>query len=215
MPRYHHECALPDGVRLGLWRLDESADDLRGMIFHCLQDPEKELYATFRSDRRCREWLATRLLIKDMLGAYSPVRYDANGKPFLGPCGNACISISHTDGMVAVLMSDGGIQAAVDIERIAPRISRIKDKFLTPSEIERIPEDRMLECLYIHWCAKEAMYKAYNIADYDYQNSYAIESLDCIQPKYSGRVKADGLMRRFNIYNPDVPGYVVCVAVLI
>ncbi len=213
MARYNITYQLPGKISLGLWKIEESACELYAMAENLLSAAEKERYSGFKSERRQREWLATRLLIADMLGRYVPVEYDAAGKPCLSGM-DAELSISHAEGIAAVLISPD-VRAAVDIERITPRIMRIRNKYLHDSEIALIPENDMLRCLYIHWCAKEAMYKAWNIEGYDYQNSYALCHLNRAQSLYEGRVVDGGITRKFDIHCMDVDGCVVCVAVLL
>ncbi|MBO4772151.1 MAG: hypothetical protein J5595_06400 [Bacteroidales bacterium] len=104
-----------EDVKIGFWRTDESAEDLFAMIANHLSDDEQSVYQSFKNDRRRREWLATRILVKEMLGHYPGIVYDDSGAPMLsGVDGTNNISVSHTDGIVAVLLSKNRV--GIDIE---------------------------------------------------------------------------------------------------
>ncbi len=212
MPLHCHNIELPEGLRLGVWLISETPEQLLEMS-DFLSDAEREFCKSFRSKRRQCEWLATRLLLFSMMGRHQPVEYHGSGKPYL-PGHQGSISISHADGMAVVLVSDAAVKdSAVDVERITPRIERISNKFLHDGEIAALPPDDRLRHLYIHWCAKEAMYKACNIPDYDYQNSYALDAV------MDGGVHAGRLMlcdgrveARFKVLSFSIMDYVLCVA---
>ncbi|MCR5454837.1 MAG: siderophore biosynthesis protein, partial [Bacteroidales bacterium] len=103
------------------------------MAVDLISADEKSVYQSFKNDRRRREWLATRLLIKEMLGRYPGISYDGLGAPILSGCSDINISVSHTDVLVAVSLSDK-CSVGIDIERITNRVLRIKHKFLNRDE---------------------------------------------------------------------------------
>lgn len=203
-----------EDVKIAFWRTDESADELYTMSVGFLLDAEIAVYQSFKNDRRRREWLATRILVKEMLGNYQGIDYDADGAPRLIGYDNINISVSHTEGMVAVAMSEK-FRVGIDIERVTNRVLRIKDKFLHSDEYD-VNDPNLLQLLYIQWCAKEAMYKACNVAHYDYQNTYTLPGFrfDGNMPGYAiGRVILDdGSCKDLNVRYFEVDGCVVCVA---
>lgn len=213
MPIHESKITLPEGLRLAMWRLEETPQQLLQMA-DFLPDEELQHFQTLKSERRKSEWLATRLLLKSMLPQYEPIQYNPDGKPYLvhSPMG---ISISHTSGMVAVLLHVADSVAAVDIEKITPRIERISHKFLLPEEIAAIPGQQKLKHMYIHWCAKEAMYKAYNIPNYDYLNSYALDFFAADSTLHKGRVIDGDVVRHFSVMSFVDDEYVMCVATLL
>ncbi len=162
------------GTEIAFWKLEESAETLYAEAEPFLTDDEKHSFATFKNERRRREWLATRLTVKSVLGHYPGIIYDG-GKPHLGGQfgENKHISITHTDGLVGIAISDNP-NIGIDLERMTPRILRIKHKFLNANEFDYIDGDGLSHLLYIQWCAKEAMYKAVNVNNYDYQNTYTL-----------------------------------------
>ena len=213
MPRLLQNIDI-EGVDVGFWKLIESADDLYSMASAFVNDGELSVYQSFKNDRRRREWLATRILLNEMLGGYPGIDYDSNGAPHLKDNVHINISVSHADGLVAVSMSKKN-HVGIDVERVTNRVLRIKDKFLTPDEYDN-NDPNLLQLLYIQWCAKEAMYKACNVAHYDYQNTYTLPGFrfDGKMPGSAiGRVILDdGSCKDLNVRYFEVDGCVVSVA---
>lgn len=73
---------------------------------------------------------------------------------------DVCFSLSHTDGLVAVAISDSPV--GVDCELIRPMKAGIEKKMLTECELRELgltsPEDRDIYIL-DSWCSKEAVFK--------------------------------------------------------
>ncbi|MDR1369788.1 MAG: 4'-phosphopantetheinyl transferase superfamily protein [Dysgonamonadaceae bacterium] len=123
---------------------------------------KKELYfpviEQIKLEKRKKEWLTVRLLLKDLLGEEKEVGYDASGKPFLKD-DSFHISISHTSGYVAVILNPTH-PVGIDIEQITSQVMRIRNRFLSKSENDYISEKEELIHLLLHWSAKETMFKA-------------------------------------------------------
>ena len=77
-------------------------------------------------------------------------------------CGDVFLSLSHSDGAVAVAVSRAAV--GVDIERIsAPRSERMAERIMTEAEIsafEKTPEGERERRLIEIWTAKEAIFKS-------------------------------------------------------
>ncbi len=203
-----------EGAKIAFWRTDESADELYTMSVVFLLDAELAVYQSFKNDRRRREWLATRILVKEMLGNYPGIDYDADGAPRLIGYDNINISVSHTEGMVAVAMSVK-FRVGIDIERVTNRVLRIKDKFLHSDEYD-VNDPNLLQLLYIQWCAKEPMYKAFNVKHYDYQNTYTLPEFHFdgnMQGTTTGKVITDdGNVKDLMVNYFEIEGCMVCIA---
>lgn len=212
MPRLLQNIDI-EGVDVGFWRLIETADELYSIASDFISTDELSVYQSFKNDRRRREWLATRILLKEMLGSYPGIDYDSNGAPILKDNAHNNISVSHADGLVAVSLSKK-YHVGIDVERVTNRVLRIKDKFLTPDEYD-INDPNLLQLLYIQWSAKEAMYKACNVAHYDYQNTYTLPRFRFygnMPGSAIGRVILDdGSCKDLNVKYFEVDGCVVCV----
>ncbi len=106
--------------------------------------------------RRC-EWLSVRLLLKKMLGEEIEIAYLPSGKPYLTDS-SYYISISHTKGYVAAIASQTR-RVAIDIEQIATRVERVKERFMSEEEIANLSTTEPLIHLLLHWSAKESLFK--------------------------------------------------------
>ena len=94
------------------------------------------------------------------------IKHEESGKPLLD---GWHISISHTKGYVAVMLSKTR-EVGVDIEYVSERIKRIADRFLRPDEHAECISD-----LLIHWCAKETVYKLYSEQDLTFQQMKIVD----------------------------------------
>ena len=96
-------------------------------------------------------------------------------------------------------------------------IQRMSDVLiLTPVEYNYVPDYELLHLLYIQWCAKEAMYKACNVAKYDYQHTYTLPDYHFdgnMQGKANGKVILDdGSVKELIVNYFEIEGCVCCVA---
>ena len=141
---------------LAVWQIDESADDLYARL------ERKEWYerplAQFKLDKRKREWLAVRVLLKELLGYEAQIAYRENGEPYLLNSSHY-ISVSHTDSYAAVYIHKEK-RVGVDIEcRPSEKILRIAHKFINPDREFVSNHNKQLHLL-LHWSAKETVFKA-------------------------------------------------------
>lgn len=143
---------------IGLWHIEESVDDLQQKL-----PPNAWQQSRFKgisSVRRQKEWLATRVLVQQLLPQNEDVNiiYDPYGKPFLKQNPRQ-LSISHSSQFAAVILhSDHNL--GIDIEPIHPRILRLKHKFISEKEAAQIEGDDLF-LLTLFWSAKETLYKLY------------------------------------------------------
>ena len=149
---------INDGTYLGRWALTETGTAL---LEHPDLPKQIILPETITHEKRKAEWLASRILAYQLLQKITPDFYllwnNENGQPFFK--NSACqVSISHTQNEVAVLVSRD-YTVGIDIERIQPKVLRVKDKFLSLTERQTLHSD--LVNLTIAWSAKETLYKLY------------------------------------------------------
>ena len=160
-----------EGISAGIWQITESADELLAGIR--LSAPEQRSYASFRHDLRRRQWLAYCFLLKHLLApAEAGISYDRNGKPNL-VSGSHHISVSHAGEYAAAIISRH-LRVGIDIEKIRDRVQRVKDRFLSESELESLAPDHRIEQLCVYWCGKEALYKLHGTPDVDFRNDIHI-----------------------------------------
>lgn len=161
---------------LGIWKVEESVEELLSML------DKQEQYLPFlektKAESRKKEWLATRVLLKELLGEESPIAYNPDESPYLPERPGCFISISHTKGYVAVYCGqEKGV--GVDIEHTAERILKIKHKFMSPEELAWIEPEHQVEHLLICWCAKETLFKLIRQTEVDFREHLHIEPFRC------------------------------------
>ncbi|HEV7379692.1 MAG TPA: 4-phosphopantetheinyl transferase, partial [Dyadobacter sp.] len=110
---------VSDHAQLGLWQISETVDTLLQPL--TLTSAEEIVLLNKRSERKKKEWLAVRNLLKMMVPANTGLHYDTHGKPFLNNS-DAHISISHS-AEYAVVYIDTFDPVGVDIQIIKPDIS--------------------------------------------------------------------------------------------
>lgn len=168
----------------GLWELSESHEELL-RDFESAPREEFEKLSIFKNPNRQIERMVTRLLTYGLLGKQLVIDYDEHGKPNLRG-DDRQISISHTKGMIAVLI--GQNYAGIDVERISGRVAKIAHKFLSPTELESIDIRNQMLHMYAFWGAKEAIYKIHGRKKLDFKKNIKIEAFD-IEEK--GIIKAN------------------------
>ena len=162
---------------LGFWEITETTEQLLDL----LQPDREELihFYGFRNDYRKREWLSVRLLLKQMTGSHSGIKYDPAGKPLLiGIPGQ--ISISHSTGYVAIYYHPEA-RTGIDIECVSRSIGRVAPKFLADQEIRDCTRSGLLSNkeLMLRWCAKEAVFKMIPSTEIDFA-----KQILCIAPPF-------------------------------
>ncbi len=159
---------------LGVWEITEDYDSLYGMVE--LATVEKTKLDSFKNISRKVEWLSVRALVKNMIGKDTRILYNAENKPFVR--GNTHkISISHSNKLTAVMISKDKL-VGIDLEFMSGKISKVADKFI--NEKESITDDPEMTKyhLYLHWCAKEALYKILDKQDINFRDGLIISPFD-------------------------------------
>lgn len=138
-----------------VWRIEETA----GEMMKLFTDEELSLFSmdVLKTEKRRQEWLAVRLLLKELPGNNNHVAYHRNGAPFL-PDSPYNISITHTRGYAAVLLQEKAY-AGLDMEYRSDRALRLRSKFLSSEEEISIDTFHEADHLLLYWCAKETLFK--------------------------------------------------------
>ena len=198
-------------LTVGVWKVDETVEQLRSMFHHF--SIYEEGFARFSSEKRQQEWLAIRVLLKELCGEEKEIIYHPSGKPYLKD-GSACISFSHTHGYVAVALHPFA-EVGVDIEQYGTRVQRVASRFIREDEMVSIKAGDEVYALLLHWSAKETMFKLMEEEAVDF-----IEHLRIVpfQPKESGILEAyeyrSGRDRKFLFHYDTHPDYVLTYASL-
>jgi len=155
---------------LGLWEIEEDFETLFSRL--SLENDELERLEGFKSQSRKLEWLSVRTLINDMMEKNSRIIYNAERKPFLK--GNSWnISISHSYNLTSIFVSKTK-RVGIDLELMSHKIRTISHKFINSQEYITSDPDMIRYHLYIHWCAKEAMYKICDKQDINFKENLTV-----------------------------------------
>jgi 4'-phosphopantetheinyl transferase len=165
---------VENDCQLGFWEITENFDNIYTMV--SLNEQEKETLFNFKNESRQIEWLSVRALLNSLLRTDSRIVYNEEHKPFLHDNSHN-ISISHSNRLTSVLLSKNK-RVGIDIEFMSHRISRISHKFINSRE--HITSDKTLEKLhlYIHWCAKEALYKICDKKNINFKENLTIQPFE-------------------------------------
>ena len=146
---------------------------------------ERAAAQEFLRERRRREFLTWRAVVRRELGDDVPIAYDETGAPVV-PGREVHIGVSHCPGRVAVCISEA--PCAVDVEpesrdfsRAAPRSAAV-------------------------WCAKETLYKYAGRPGLDMLYDLHVEAVDFEAGVVVGRI-ADGEPLRLSLKRAD--GFIV------
>lgn len=140
---------------VGIWKVDETIGELRS-LFHQFSIYE-DGFNRLKAEKRQREWLAVRALLKELCGEEKKIAYLPSGKPYLED-GSAFVSFSHTVGYVAVALHPS-VEVGVDIEQYGTRVKRVASKFIRDDERVSIVSGDEVYALLLHWSAKETLFK--------------------------------------------------------
>jgi len=163
-----------DDCLFGIWEIQETYDKLLSQLH--LFPGEKERLIGFGSDARKIEFLSVRMLLKQLIGNSGPIVYNNQRKPYLHQS-DYRISISHSRTLTAIMISKNR-KIGLDLEFMSHKISEIQHRFINEDEyITEDPEKRRYH-LYIHWCAKEALYKLCDKQDISFQKNLTIEPFE-------------------------------------
>lgn len=170
-----------EDVEFGIWEITEDYDTLMSKLN--LDEKDLETVESFKNHKRKLEWLSVRTLLNEVLGKHSKIVYGPERKPYLHN-NEYNISISHSKNLTSILLSKKK-RVGLDLEFMSTKILRIADKFLRDEELANIKKDQELYHLYLHWCAKEALYKICDKVDINFVTNLTIEEFT---PKEKGLI---------------------------
>ena len=198
-------------LTVAVWKVDETVEQLCSM-FHQFSIYE-ESFARFSAEKRKQEWLAVRVLLKEILGEEKRIAYLPSGKPYLED-GSMHVSFSHTHGYVAVALHPFA-EVGVDIEQYGTRVQRVASRFIREDEKVSIASGDEIVGLLLHWSAKETMFKLMDDQGVDFIDHLRVLPF---QHEESGTFKAceyrSDKEMEFLIHYDTHPDYVLTFACL-
>ncbi len=197
---------LNDSTILGVWKIEEDADALLEMVE--LDSDDLNKYKGFSSNSRRLEFLSVRALLAELLGKEARIVYNKNNKPFLKD-GSRFLSISHSHKLTAIICSTDE-KVGIDLEYMSSNIAAIAFKFINRKEkITKDPEKRRFH-LYLHWCAKESLYKICDKEGINFRRSITILPFEISDSgEIKGKVKTDRIDEVFDLYYSRYDNYAI------
>ncbi|MCD6598508.1 MAG: 4-phosphopantetheinyl transferase family protein [Bacteroidales bacterium] len=165
---------IQDDCILGIWEINEDYDTLSSMVN--LESKEIERLKGFLNYNRKLEFLSVRVLLQLMISKNARIIYNSTKKPFLKDS-SYHISISHSFKYTSILLSKG-MNVGIDLEYMSHRISKIAHKFIHPDELITEDPDLIRYHLYVHWCAKETLYKICDKNMLNFKNNLIIKPFE-------------------------------------
>ena len=198
-------------LTVAVWKVDETVEQLRSM-FHQFSIYEAG-YARFSAEKRKQEWLAVRVLLKEILGEEKEIAYHPSGKPFLKD-NSMHISFSHTHGYVAVALHPSA-EVGVDIEQYGHRVQRVASRFIREDEKVSIASGDEIYGLLLHWSAKETMFKLMDDQAVDFiDHLHILPFVLQEQGLFEACEYRSGTEQHFLIHSDTHPDYVLTCACL-
>lgn len=164
-----------EDCEIGIWEIVEKYDELISRVH--LFPGEKDRLDSFKSDARKIEFLSVRLLLRELAGENAgPIVYSDKRKPYLHQS-NYRLSISHSRNLTAMMLSKDK-KIGLDLEFMSHKIGDIEERFINEDEVIIHEPGRRKYHLYIHWCAKEALYKVLDKQDINFKKNLTIEPFE-------------------------------------
>jgi phosphopantetheinyl transferase (holo-ACP synthase) len=197
---------IEDGCRIGLWKITEDFETLFRMTY--LNDEDIHRLNSFKSLNRKIESLSVRALLQQMTRHDARIVYNKQShKPFLED-ESYNISISHSHKYTSILLGKNKL-VGVDLEFMSHRIERVAHKFIHKKDVITYNPLNRSKHLYIHWCAKEALYKICDKIDINFQEDLIIKPFDVnTEGHITGVVQNDFRYEEFKMHYQIVNNYV-------
>ena len=198
-------------LTVAVWKVDETVEQLRSVFRQF--SIYKEGFARFSAEKRKQEWLAVRVLLKELCGEEKRIAYLSSGKPYLED-GSMHISFSHTNGYVAVALHPS-LEVGVDIEQYGHRVKRVASRFVRNDEKISLSSGDEVYGLLLHWSAKETMFKLLDNQAVDFIDHLRVLPF-VLQEKgsFEALEYRSGRDRKFIVHYDTHPDYVLTFACL-
>jgi phosphopantetheinyl transferase len=175
----------------------KSVEEMYADLSPHLSETEFDDFSKIKNEKRKKEWLGVRLLLREIIGKYSQIFYDENGKPYVDE--KFHVSVSHSNGLIAILVSENP-ELGVDVEMISERILQTAHKFTDKTPSESSEKETLTRFFHLKWSAKETLYKIYSkgIPDYIKHLNVDIPKIET-QGSVNGTINLDDFTKSYNI----------------
>ena len=184
-----------------IWQLTETVAQLR--VGLTLSQGEEERLTTLHSEKKQREFLAIRHLLREAQLPATALYYTSEGKPQLK---GQYISITHSRAFVMIALSPHPV--GIDIERCTPRILRLASRFTAwqaPSDMDELTQIRAYTQL---WTIKEALYKVTDLPSVRFYEDLQVAHFEPLAPRQQALITHPEGDKAYNTRSFFWEGYV-------
>ena len=195
-----------EGFVVGTWRIDENLEWFEKNFD--FTEEEQTYYKEFLVESRKKQWLSSRLLVKELYPECGEISYNTDGKPFFRNK-IAHLSVSHSYNFASAIISKTK-NVGIDIEKASERLIRVKDRFLSEKELGDVDRQAELRSLCTYWCAKEAIYKLHGMRKLDFRDHILIDPFKVEEKgNLSGRIIKKDQVRNFRLSYQQLEDYML------
>lgn len=171
MPLVLNKNISPD-AKLAIWLINESHEELLKIIGNNYNEAN---YHQRIQQANARHYLASRIILTQLFPDNNIVlSKNEFNKPYLHLDSQPYhISITHSFDYAAILVAPNSF-LGIDLERIDPRIGRVKRKFLNQNEWGFAGEESQIAEQTLIWSSKETLYKLYGQKELDFKKNLII-----------------------------------------
>ena len=192
-----------------VWEITESLEELLSNVV--LKEKTQLRLSKMKSEMHQRAFLSVRMLLQEAGYTDFELHYDAFGKPYFND--GKHISITHSHHFSAIIISDETV--GIDIEMQREKIIRIADKFVNPTELDRLKSlglQDYIKKLTIKWGAKEALYKIRNEKGISFKDHILVNPFEIQDQKATVILEMEKTKQYFSVYFEEIKEFMLVYA---
>ena len=208
MPLYKTINVSPT-TQILIWKVTESFDELLEKVV--LKEKTQLRLNSMKSEMHQRAFLSVRMLLHEAGYTDFDLHYDEFGKPYLD--NHFHISITHSHNFAAIIISEETV--GIDMELQREKIIRIADKFVNPTELNRLQRfdtEDYIKKLTVKWGAKEAIFKIRNEKGISFKDHIRVNSFEIEQKETIAFLEIENIKQEFLIYFEEFEGFALVYA---
>lgn len=204
MPLYK-VISLFKNTKLYLWKITEDFNTLYKEVK--LNTTSLSRLENMKSESHQKGFMAVRMLLQHINHSDFDLYYDDKGKPHLND--EKYISISHSNGFSAILISDESI--GLDIEQLKEKTLKIASRFMDISHLENLSIEDKVKKATVIWGIKESIFKIKNETGISFPNDIFEEDFSWEDKKATATLKFNKKEEKFQILFDAIEDYIfVC-----
>ena len=196
-------------TRILVWKITESFEELLANVV--LKEKTMLRLHKMKSEMHQRAFLSVRMLLKEAGYTDFELHYDEFGKPYF--LDGKHVSITHSHHFSAIIISDETV--GIDIEMQREKIIRIADKFVNPTELNRLKSFDLqdyIKKLTIKWGAKEAIFKIRNEKGISFKDHIQVNPFEIEDQKTTAILELENIKQQFSIHFEEFEGFTLVYA---